>query len=805
MHQQFQLFSGNNDDDIEFFPLVPLEEDDNGKSIADENYGEVLPILPLRNTVLFPGVVMPLSVGRDKSVRAIKEANNKNKFIGVLAQKTADDDDPELKDLYKVGTIAKIVKMLKMPDGSTTIIIQGRTRFKVSEYLTSEPHITARIATYEVQSEADENDRFFKALMASIKDITTQIVNMSPNIPPEAGVVLRNIDSPAFLLNFVSSNLNIEASEKQALLEISDLKERATKTLEYLYAELQIAELKDEIQSKARNDMDKQQREYFLNQQIKTIQEELGDSTAQEMNDFEKRAAKKKWSKEVKTVFDKELHRLQRINPMMPDHGVAMNYIELMLDLPWNEFSTDRLDLKRAQAVLDKEHYGLDKVKNRILEYLAVLKLKGDMKSPILCFVGPPGVGKTSLGKSIAHAMKRKYVRMSLGGLRDEAEIRGHRRTYIGAMPGRIIQLLKKVQTSNPVFILDEIEKVGADFRGDPASALLEVLDPEQNSTFHDNYLDVEYDLSNVMFIATANSLNGMHPALLDRMEIIQISGYSAEEKIEIAKTHLVPQQRQAHGLTAKHITLSPKILRKVIDEYTRESGVRSLDRRIATLMRAVAKSVALEEPYNPRLSEADVTRILGVKRHDSEMYSDENPAGVAIGLAWTESGGDILFIETSLSQGKGNLTLTGNLGDVMKESATTALSYLKAHATDLGIDNARFEQTNFHIHVPEGAIPKDGPSAGVTMLSALASALTGRKIRPYIAMTGEITLRGKVLPVGGIKEKVLAARRAGLKEVVLCHSNRKDVEEINPLFISDLQFTYVKTMSEMLGKTLAH
>ncbi|MCC7222578.1 MAG: endopeptidase La [Chitinophagales bacterium] len=805
MHQQFQLFSGNNDDDIEFFPLVPLEEDDNGKSIADENYGEVLPILPLRNTVLFPGVVMPLSVGRDKSVRAIKEANNKNKFIGVLAQKTADDDDPELKDLYKVGTIAKIVKMLKMPDGSTTIIIQGRTRFKVSEYLTSEPHITARIATYEVQSEADENDRFFKALMASIKDITTQIVNMSPNIPPEAGVVLRNIDSPAFLLNFVSSNLNIEASEKQALLEISDLKERATKTLEYLYAELQIAELKDEIQSKARNDMDKQQREYFLNQQIKTIQEELGDSTAQEMNDFEKRAAKKKWSKEVKTVFDKELHRLQRINPMMPDHGVAMNYIELMLDLPWNEFSTDRLDLKRAQAVLDKEHYGLDKVKNRILEYLAVLKLKGDMKSPILCFVGPPGVGKTSLGKSIAHAMKRKYVRMSLGGLRDEAEIRGHRRTYIGAMPGRIIQLLKKVQTSNPVFILDEIEKVGADFRGDPASALLEVLDPEQNSTFHDNYLDVEYDLSNVMFIATANSLNGMHPALLDRMEIIQISGYSAEEKIEIAKTHLVPQQRQAHGLTAKHITLSPKILRKVIDEYTRESGVRSLDRRIATLMRAVAKLVALEEPYNPRLSEADVTRILGVKRHDSEMYSDENPAGVAIGLAWTESGGDILFIETSLSQGKGNLTLTGNLGDVMKESATTALSYLKAHATDLGIDNARFEQTNFHIHVPEGAIPKDGPSAGVTMLSALASALTGRKIRPYIAMTGEITLRGKVLPVGGIKEKVLAARRAGLKEVVLCHSNRKDVEEINPLFISDLQFTYVKTMSEMLDKTLAH
>lgn len=790
---------------MSFFPLVPLEEDDNGKSIADENYGEVLPILPLRNTVLFPGVVMPLSVGRDKSVRAIKEANNKNKFIGVLAQKTADDDDPELKDLYKVGTIAKIVKMLKMPDGSTTIIIQGRTRFKVSEYLTSEPHITARIATYEVQSEADENDRFFKALMASIKDITTQIVNMSPNIPPEAGVVLRNIDSPAFLLNFVSSNLNIEASEKQALLEISDLKERATKTLEYLYAELQIAELKDEIQSKARNDMDKQQREYFLNQQIKTIQEELGDSTAQEMNDFEKRAAKKKWSKEVKTVFDKELHRLQRINPMMPDHGVAMNYIELMLDLPWNEFSTDRLDLKRAQAVLDKEHYGLDKVKNRILEYLAVLKLKGDMKSPILCFVGPPGVGKTSLGKSIAHAMKRKYVRMSLGGLRDEAEIRGHRRTYIGAMPGRIIQLLKKVQTSNPVFILDEIEKVGADFRGDPASALLEVLDPEQNSTFHDNYLDVEYDLSNVMFIATANSLNGMHPALLDRMEIIQISGYSAEEKIEIAKTHLVPQQRQAHGLTAKHITLSPKILRKVIDEYTRESGVRSLDRRIATLMRAVAKSVALEEPYNPRLSEADVTRILGVKRHDSEMYSDENPAGVAIGLAWTESGGDILFIETSLSQGKGNLTLTGNLGDVMKESATTALSYLKAHATDLGIDNARFEQTNFHIHVPEGAIPKDGPSAGVTMLSALASALTGRKIRPYIAMTGEITLRGKVLPVGGIKEKVLAARRAGLKEVVLCHSNRKDVEEINPLFISDLQFTYVKTMSEMLDKTLAH
>jgi ATP-dependent Lon protease len=802
MHQQFNLFSGG-DEDIEFFPLVPLEDEDAAQNSLNEDYGEILPILPLRNTVLFPGVVMPLSVGRDKSIRAIKEANSKNKYIGVLAQKSPEADEPEADDLFKIGTVAKIVKMLRMPDGSTTVIIQGRARFKVMEYVLSEPFISARIARYDTVKEEDNDDRIFKAMVASIKEITNQIVNMSSNIPPEAGIVLRNIDSPSFLLNFVSSNLNIEANEKQKLLEINDSKERAAQTLEYLYAELQIAELKNQIQSKARNDMDKQQREYFLTQQIKTIQEELGDNSAQEMSDFEKKATKKKWSKEVDAVFRKEINRLQRVNPMMPDHGLSMNYIELLLDLPWNEFSNDSLDLKRAKAVLDKEHYGLDKIKNRILEYLAVLKLKGNMKSPILCFVGPPGVGKTSLGKSIAKAMKRKYARMSLGGLRDEAEIRGHRRTYIGAMPGRIIQLLKKVQTSNPVFILDEIEKVGTDFRGDPASALLEVLDPEQNSTFHDNYLDIDYDLSNVMFIATANSLNGMHPALLDRMEIIHLSGYSTEEKIEIAKTHLIPQQREAHGLNAKQIKLSPKILAKIIDEYTRESGVRSLDRRIAALMRAIAKQVALAETYSPNLSEADVERILGIKRNDKELYSDENPPGVAIGLAWTESGGDILFIETSLSKGKGNLTLTGNLGDVMKESATTAMSYIQAHAAQLGIDSEIFNQTNFHVHVPEGAIPKDGPSAGITMLTALSSAITGRKVKPFIAMTGEITLRGKVLPVGGIKEKVLAARRAGLKQVILCHNNRKDIEEINPEFISGLNFIYVKTMSEVLYAAL--
>lgn len=788
--------SGGMDEDVEFFPLVSLEDADMENDNL-ENIGEIIPILPLRNTVLFPGVVMPITVGREKSIKAIKLAHKNNRHVGVLAQLNTNSDDPEPQDLYTVGVVARIIKTLRMPDGSTTVILQGIERFKVTEYLPNDACLQARITL--LPPSPIPTDKAFKALVSTIKDLTAQFINLSPNIPSEANTMLRGLDKPTFLVNFVASNLATEQAEKQSLLEMLSIKDRALKLLEYLMSEVQMLELKNQIQMKAKIDMDKQQRDYFLQQQIKTIQEELGDSAGQDVEDFYERAGEKKWSDAVRTVFEREIVRVQRLNPAAPEYSLTLNYIELLLDLPWNEYTPDNFDLHRAQKVLDKDHSGLEKIKKRIMEYLAVLKLKEDMKSPILCFVGPPGVGKTSLGRSIANALKRKYVRMSLGGLHDESEIRGHRRTYIGSMPGRIIQSIKKSGSSNPVFILDEIDKVGSDFRGDPASALLEVLDPEQNNAFYDNYLEVEYDLSKVMFIATANSLSGIHPALLDRMEIIHISGYSLEEKLDIAKAHLIPKQREAHGINGKQVTLSPKVLTKIIGEYTRESGVRILDQKIAAVMRSVAMSVAMQEAYNVRFTEADVERVLGAAIYDKDFYEDKNPPGVAIGLAWTETGGDILFIETLLGKGKGTLTLTGNLGDVMKESATTAMSYIQAYPEEWGINSDIFANTNFHIHVPEGAIPKDGPSAGVTMLTSLLSALTKRKVNPRIAMTGEITLRGKVLPVGGIKEKVLAAKRAGIQQIILCAGNKKDVDEMKPEYVKDLQFSYVKEMREVL------
>ncbi|QQS31414.1 MAG: endopeptidase La [Sphingobacteriales bacterium] len=791
------------DEDIEFLPLLSFTESE-GEGEADnaDKYNEILPILPLRNTVLFPEVVIPITVGREKSTRAVKAANVGDKFIAVLAQKDTNIEEPEADDLYQTGTIAKIVKLLKMPDSGTTVILQGRSKFVVEEMFNEGPFLRARIKILPDAESPDDPE--YNALISTIKDLSGQIISISPNMPTEVSAILRNIDKPDFLIYFIASNLGIGISEKQELLNIEDPKKRAVQVLRYLNTEYQMAELKNQIQSKVRTDIDKQQRDYFLHQQLKTIQEELGNENYEgDIDDFKRKAAKKHWSKEVGETFNKELKRLQRMNPALPEYGLTVNYLELLLDLPWSEFTPDNFDLKRSRNILDKDHYGLEKVKKRILEYLAVLKLKGDMKSPILCFIGPPGVGKTSLGKSIAKALKRKYVRMSLGGLHDEAEIRGHRRTYIGAMPGRIIQSIRKTKSSNPLFILDEIDKVGNDFRGDPSSALLEVLDPEQNSTFYDNYLELEYDLSKVLFIATANSLVNMHPALLDRMEIIEITGYSLEEKIEIAKKHLIPKQRQEHGLNSKNITISSAVLTKLINEYTRESGVRELERKIAALMRSVAKLVAMEEDYQPRLMPEDVERILGAVIYDRDMYQNDNPPGVTVGLAWTQTGGDILFIECILSKGKGKLTLTGNLGDVMKESVTTALSYIKAHAESLQLDSDVFDNTDIHVHVPEGAIPKDGPSAGVAMLTALTSAFTNKIVRPFLAMTGEITLRGKVLPVGGIKEKVLAAKRAGIVDIILSQANRKDVLEIEPEYIKGVCFHYVKDMKEVIQLAL--
>jgi len=785
-----------NEDDVEFLPIMSLEEDEGEQKI--KTYTGELPILPLKNTVLFPGVIIPITVGREKSLKSVKKAYRKDKTLGVLSQIDSSIDEPTERDLNEIGTLAKIVKLLKMPDGTTTVIIQGKERMMINAFTSTEPIFTASVKILEDQEHEDKKQ--FKALVDSLKEMSMQIVKLSPNIPPEAELILKNISSPNFLIHFIASNLNADLSDKQKILELNNLQERAQSTFEHLSNELEMIQLKDQIQSKVKTDIEKQQRDYFLHQQMKTIQEELGgDPVDKEIQELVKRSKDKKWSKTVSETFKKEIAKIRRVNPAAAEYSVVMNYLELLLDLPWETFSKDNFDLHNAIKVLDRDHYGLEKIKDRIVEYLAVLKLKGDMKSPILCFVGPPGVGKTSLGRSIAKALKRKYIRMSLGGLHDESEIRGHRKTYIGAMPGRIIQSLKKAKTSNPVFILDEIDKVGKDFRGDPSSALLEVLDPEQNSTFYDNYLELEYDLSKVMFIATANNLNTIQPALRDRMEIIRLNGYSLEEKTAIASKHLVPKQRAAHGVKADQIKLSKKVLAKIIDEYTRESGVRNLDREIASVMRWVAKNIALEQAYQPAIIEGNLPDILGKIKFDKDIYLQENPPGVAVGLAWTVNGGDILFIETSLSIGKGNLILTGNLGNVMKESASTALTYLKANCAKHKIDPERFTKTNVHIHIPEGAIPKDGPSAGITLLTALTSAFTNKKIKPFFAMTGEITLRGKVLPVGGIKEKVLAAKRAGMKNVILCHKNEKDVEEINPDFIKGVKFHYVVEMDEVL------
>ncbi len=788
------------DDETEFIPLLSQEDE---QSMHQQEIPEVLAILPLRNTVLFPGVVIPITVGRDKSINLIKDAYKGDKIIGVIAQKDVSIEDPKIEDLHRIGTVANVLKMLRMPDGNTTIIIQGKRRFEIEQQIQSEPYITCKVKPM-AEFPATTDDKEFMATVASLKDLALQIIQHSPNIPSDAAFAIKNIESPSFLINFISSNMNLDVQMKQELLEIADHKHRATNVLEYLSKELQMLELKNQIQNKVRVDIDKQQREYFLNQQLRTIQEELGGTTPdREVMELRERSRTKQWSKEVAEVFNRECDRLARMNPAAAEYSVLLNYLELMLDLPWSEFTSDNFDLKHATKVLDKDHYGLEKVKQRILEYLAVLKLKRDMKSPIMCLYGPPGVGKTSLGKSIAKALGRKYVRMSLGGLRDEAEIRGHRKTYIGAMPGRIIQNLRKSKSSNPVFVLDEVDKLGNDFHGDPSSALLEVLDPEQNNNFYDNYLEVGFDLSNVLFIATANSLSRIQPALLDRMEIIEINGYTLEEKVQIAVKHLLPKQLEAHGLKKDQLKLQPKVIEYLIDRYTRESGCRGLEKKIASVVRNIAKSVALEEEYEPTVSIEDVERILGAPIFPADKYQGNDVAGVVTGLAWTSVGGDILYVEVSVNKGKGKMTVTGNLGEVMKESAVIAMAYLKAHADELGIDYRVFDQWDVNIHVPEGATPKDGPSAGITLLTALASAFTQRKVRNSLAMTGEITLRGKVLPVGGIKEKILAAKRAGIKEVLLCEDNRKDIEEIRKDYIKDLKFTYVKEMIEVVNFAL--
>jgi len=788
------------EDDTDFMPIIPINENDE----QDKNLviPETIPILPLRNTVLFPGVVIPITVGRDKSIKAVNDAYKTDKLIGVVAQKDTGIEDPAAKDLCSIGTIAKIVKLIKMPDGGTTIIIQGKKRFELLEMIGDDPYFKAQIKLLE--DEIIKGDDNFDAYISSIKDLATQIIQLSPNLPTEASIILRNIESPSFLINFVSSNLNSDIDEKQSLLEVHHVKARAEKLTHLLQRELQFAELKDKVTNKTRTEIDKQQREYFLQQQLKSIKDELGgDTNEREVAEMKKKAETKKWPEAAKTLFNNGIAKLERMHVSTPDYSVVYNHLDLMLDLPWDEYTSDNYDLKNAKKVLDDDHYGMQKIKSRILEYLAVLKLKGDMKSPILCFVGPPGIGKTSLGKSIAHAVGRKYVRVSLGGLHDESEIRGHRKTYIGAMPGRILQNIRKVKSSNPVMILDEIDKIGNDFRGDPSSALLEVLDPEQNNSFYDNYLELEYDLSKVLFIATANNLQNIQPALRDRLEIIDLSGYAIEEKTEIAKRHLIPKQKDAHGLKKTNFNISDKVLEKIIESYTRESGVRDLDRQLASVMRYQAKELVIKNKIKPTLTAADVEKILGQPRYSNEIYKTVNMPGVTVGLAWTYVGGDILFIETILSEGKGELKLTGNLGNVMKESATTALTYLQANAKKNGIEISEFAKHNVHVHVPEGAVPKDGPSAGITMLTSLASAFTGRKVKPYLAMTGEITLRGQVLPVGGIKEKVLAAKRAGIKEIILCWQNEKDIREIENSFIKGVEFHYVKTMQQVLDIAL--
>ncbi|MBT6650644.1 MAG: endopeptidase La [Flavobacteriales bacterium] len=793
-------FSDMLNEDTEFLPLMSDEDE---AKISKEDTPNELPILPLRNTVLFPGVIIPITIGRDRSVKLIKDAENGNKTIGVVAQKDFDTELPELSDLNHVGTVAHILKMLKMPDGNITAVIQGRKRFEITEMVQKDPYFKAKVVDLK-EVKPEKKDEEFGALVSSVKDLALRIIDESPNIPAEAAIAIKNIKNSSFAINFVSSNMNIGLTEKQSLLEEVDLKKRAILVLELLTKELQMLEMKNKIQSKVQTDLDKQQREYYLNQQMKAIQEELGGSGSQkEIDEMRKQASKKKWNKEIANAFDKELRKLQRMNPSMSDYAVQRSYIELILDLPWDEVTTDSFDLKQARDILDRDHFGLEKVKERIIEHLAVLKLKGDMKSPILCLYGPPGVGKTSLGKSIAEALGRKYERVSLGGLRDEAEIRGHRKTYIGAMPGRIIKSVKKAKSSNPVFVLDEIDKVTRDNHGDPSSALLEVLDPEQNETFHDNYLELDYDLSKVMFVATANSLATIQPALRDRMEIIEINGYTIEEKVQIAKKHLLPKQIKLHGLKEEQFTISDEMLEKIVDQYTRESGVRTLDKMISKMIRNVAKSIAMDESFDYSPDVKVVEKVLGAPRFDRDRFTDNSVAGVVTGLAWTSVGGDILFIESSLSKGKGKLSVTGNLGKVMKESVTIAMEYLKAHAEIYELSSEVFDKWNVHVHVPEGATPKDGPSAGITMFTSLVSSFTQRKVKEKIAMTGELTLRGKVLPVGGIKEKILAAKRSGINEILLSKQNRKDILEINVKYVKGMTFHYVDTLKEVIDIAL--
>lgn len=785
--------------------LIPLMTPEDEEEINKESLPATLPILPLRNTVLFPGVVIPITAGRDKSIKLINDANKGNKLIGVVSQKDELVEDPSIKDINLTGTVARILRVLKMPDGNITVIIQGKKRFKIAEVLTEDPYLNATIREVPEAKPAVKNKEF-NAIIESIKELALQIIKDSPNIPSEASFAIKNIQSDSFLINFVSSNMNLSVSEKQKLLELNNLKDRALATLKYLNVELQKLELKIDIQSKVQSDLNQQQREYFLHQQMKTIQEELGGvSYDEEIEEMRVKAKTKSWNEDVQKHFDKELGKLQRMNPQVAEYSIQRNYLDLVLELPWNEFSEDKFDLKRAKKILDRDHYGLDDVKRRIIEYLAVLKLRNDMKSPILCLYGPPGVGKTSLGKSVAEALGREYVRMSLGGLRDEAEIRGHRKTYIGAMPGRIIQSLRKAGTSNPVFVLDEIDKLSNSHQGDPSSAMLEVLDPEQNNDFHDNFLELGYDLSKVMFIATANSLSTIQPALLDRMEIINVTGYTIEEKIEIAKRHLLPKQLKEHGLTSKDLKVAKPQLGKIVEGYTRESGVRGLEKQIAKMVRYSAKNIAMEEAYNIKVSNDDVEEVLGPPRLERDKYENNDTAGVVTGLAWTRVGGDILFIESILSRGKGGLNITGNLGKVMKESATIAMEFIKANAEDYGINPDVFSKYNVHIHVPEGATPKDGPSAGVTMLTSLVSLFTQKKVKKSLAMTGEITLRGKVLPVGGIKEKILAAKRARIKEILLSEDNRKDIEEIKEEYLRGLKFHYVKDMNDVIKIALTN
>ena len=794
------LLQNMGEDSADFLPIMVDE-----KELLNDNMQipDTLPILPLRNTVLFPGVIIPINIGRDKSLKLIKDSYRQSALIGVVAQKDTNTENPDINDLYQIGTVASILKILEMPDGTTTAIIQGKRRFLLEDILYDDPYHVGKISLKKEEG-VPENDPEYNAIAESLKDMASKIVKYSSHIPNEAGFALKNIESMLFLINFISSNTDVDYQNKQELLEIDNLKQRAIKLLEILSKQVSLLELKNDIQKKVKMDIDKQQREYFLHQQMKTIQDELGGNpTDEEIKELEELAETKEWNGNVREIFNKELNKLKRLNPSSPDYSVQSNYLREMLDLPWNHLSEDNLDLEHARQVLDADHFGLEKVKERILEYLAVLKLKADMKSPILCLYGPPGVGKTSLGKSVARALNREFVRMSLGGLHDESEIRGHRKTYIGAMPGRILQSIKKAGTSNPVFILDEIDKVGNDFRGDPQSALLEVLDPEQNGSFHDNFLDIDYDLSKVMFIATANDLSTIAGPLRDRMEIIEVTGYLMEEKREIAKRHLIPKQLENHGITAGHVTIPDEIIDLIIEKYTRESGVRSLDMTIAKIMRHVARKVAMNKKFTITLDENKVKEYLGSPIFSREEYQGNELPGVVTGLAWTAAGGEILYIESSYSKGKGHLSLTGNLGEVMKESATLALEYIKSHAKEIGIDEKMFEENDIHVHVPAGAVPKDGPSAGITMVTALVSALTGRKVKKAIAMTGEITLRGKVLPVGGIREKILAAKRAGIKEIILCSENKKDIDDIKKEYLKGLKFHYVDHIKEVLETAL--